>query len=150
MSASDIVLCNPLRSPIGRFQGSLSGIRADDLLAHVFKSVIEDSGVNPADFDEVFAGCANQAGEDNRNVARMSSLLAGIPQHVPAVTVNRLCASGLEAIVQAYRSANCNEGRLFLAGGVENMSRSPYVMPRGPQMPKAGNVTVYDLSLIHI
>ena len=147
MSASDIVLCNALRSPIGRFQGSLSSIRADDLLAHVFKAVIEQSGIDSTAFDEVFAGCANQAGEDNRNVARMSTLLAGIPQHVPAVTVNRLCASGLEAVVQAYRSAKCNEGRLFLAGGVENMSRSPYVMPRGPQMPKAGNFTVYDTSL---
>ena len=109
--------------------------------------MIEQSEFDSTAFDEVFAGCANQAGEDNRNVARMSTLLAGIPQHVPAVTVNRLCASGLEVVVQAYRSAKCNEGRLFLAGGVENMSRSPYVMPRGPQMPKAGNFTVYDTSL---
>ena len=147
MSTKDIVLCTPLRSAIGRFQGTLSAIRADDLLARLFEAVIGHSGINPAEIDEVFAGCANQAGEDNRNVARMSTLLAGIPQHVPAVTVNRLCASGLESVVQAYRSAKCGEGRLFLAGGVENMSRSPYVMPRGPQMPKAGNLTVYDTSL---
>ena len=147
MSTSDIVLCSALRSPIGRFQGTLSAVRPDDLLAHLFSAVIEHAHLDAAAIDEVFAGCANQAGEDNRNIARMSTLLAGIPQHVPAVTVNRLCASGLEAVVQAYRSAKCGEGRLFLAGGVESMSRAPYVMPRGPQMPKAGNLTTYDTSL---
>lgn len=147
MSASDVVLCSALRSPIGRFQGTLSAIRPDDLLARLFEAVIADSDLDASKIDEVFAGCANQAGEDNRNIARMSTLLAGIPQHVPAVTVNRLCASGLEAVVQAYRSAKCGDGRLFLAGGVESMSRAPYVMPRGPQMPKAGNLTTYDTSL---
>jgi len=147
MSANDIVLCSALRSPIGRFQGTLSSVRPDDLLASVFTAVIADANLDSSHIDEVFAGCANQAGEDNRNIARMSTLLAGIPQHVPAVTVNRLCASGLEAVVQAYRSAKCGEGRLFLAGGVESMSRAPYVMPRGPQMPKAGNLTTYDTCL---
>ena len=130
MSANDIVLCSALRSPIGRFQGTLSSVRPDDLLASVFTSVIADADLDSSHIDEVFAGCANQAGEDNRNIARMSTLLAGIPQHVPAVTVNRLCASGLEAVVQAYRSAKCGEGRLFLAGGVESMSRAPFVMPK--------------------
>ena len=98
-------------------------------------------------YDEVIMGCANQAGEDNRNVARMSLLLAGLPQSVPGVTVNRLCASGLEAVNQAVRAAKCGDGDLFIAGGVESMSRAPYTMPRGPQMPKAGNVTIYDTSL---
>ena len=147
MSPNDVVLCSALRSPIGRFQGTLSAIRPDDLLARLFEAVISDSDLDTSQIDEVFAGCANQAGEDNRNIARMSTLLAGIPQHVPAVTVNRLCASGLEAVVQAYRSAKCGDGQLFLAGGVESMSRSPYVMPRGPQMPKAGNLTTYDTCL---
>ena len=147
MSSNDIVLCSALRSPIGRFQGTLSAIRPDDLLARLFEAVIANANLDATHIDEVFAGCANQAGEDNRNIARMSTLLAGIPQHVPAVTVNRLCASGLEAVVQAYRSAKCGDGRLFLAGGVESMSRAPYVMSRGPQMPKAGNLTTYDTSL---
>lgn len=147
MSPNDVVLCSALRSPIGRFQGTLSAIRPDDLLARLFEAVVSDSDLDASQIDEVFAGCANQAGEDNRNIARMSTLLAGIPQHVPAVTVNRLCASGLEAVVQAYRSAKCGDGHLFLAGGVESMSRAPYVMPRGPQMPKAGNLTTYDTCL---
>ena len=147
MSPNDVVLCSALRSPIGRFQGTLSAVRPDDLLARLFEAVISASDLDASKIDEVFAGCANQAGEDNRNIARMSTLLAGIPQHVPAVTVNRLCASGLESVVQAYRSAKCGDGRLFLAGGVESMSRAPYVMPRGPQMPKAGNLTTYDTSL---
>ena len=147
MSSNDVVLCSALRSPIGRFQGTLSAVRPDDLLARLFEAVIADSDLDASQIDEVFAGCANQAGEDNRNIARMSTLLAGIPQHVPAVTVNRLCASGLESVVQAYRSAKCGDGQLFLAGGVESMSRAPYVMPRGPQMPKAGNLTTYDTSL---
>ncbi len=144
---SDIVLCNPLRTPIGRFQGGLSTVRPDDLLAHVLRAVVEQAGIDPAEVEEVFAGCANQAGEDNRNVARMSALLAGFPQEVAGVTVNRLCASGLEAVNQAARAARCGDGDVFLAGGVESMSRAPYSMPRGPQMPKAGNVTLWDTSL---
>ena len=144
---SNIVLCNALRSPIGRFQGTLSTVRPDDLLARVMEGVIKQADIDPALINEVFMGCANQAGEDNRNIARMSSLLAGIPQSVPGVTVNRLCASGLEAVVQGYRAARCDEGNLFLVGGVESMSRAPYSMPRGPQMPKAGNFQVYDTSL---
>lgn len=144
---SDIVICNPLRTPIGRFLGGLSSIRPDDLLAEIFSAVIKQSGIEAANIDEVFAGCANQAGEDNRNIARMSALLAGIPESVPGVTVNRLCASGLEAVVQAYRAAKCGDGELFLAGGVESMSRAPYTMPRGNIVPKAGNVTIYDTSL---
>lgn len=144
---SDIVICEAVRSPIGRFQGALSTVRPDDLLAHVLKAVVDRAGIDPADLEEVFAGCANQAGEDNRNVARMSSLLAGFPQEVAGVTVNRLCASGLEAVNQAFRAARCGDGDLFIAGGVESMSRAPYSLPRGPQMPKAGNVTAWDTCL---
>lgn len=144
---SDVVLCNALRTPIGRFQGGLSSVRPDDLLAHVFRAVLDQSGLDPALLEDVFAGCANQAGEDNRNVARMASLLAGVPQQVGGVTVNRLCASGLEAVNQAYRAASVGDGSAFLAGGVESMSRAPYSLPRGPQMPKAGNFTAWDTSL---
>ncbi|MEC7987573.1 MAG: thiolase family protein [Myxococcota bacterium] len=143
----EIVICTPLRSPIGRFQGGLSTVRPDDLAARIIEAVIQQSGLEPHRIDDVFMGCANQAGEDNRNIARMSSLLAGIPQSAPGVTVNRLCASGLEAVVQAYRAARCGEGSIFLAGGVESMSRAPYSMPRGPNLPKAGNVQVYDTCL---
>jgi 3-oxoadipyl-CoA thiolase len=143
----DIVICEAVRTPIGRFQGGLSTVRPDDLLAHAFKAVIDRTGIDPAELEEVFAGCANQAGEDNRNVARMSALLAGFPQEVAGVTVNRLCASGLEAVNQAYRAARCGDGDLFIAGGVESMSRAPYSVPRGPQMPKAGNLTAWDTCL---
>ena len=143
----DVVICAPLRTPIGRFMGGLSAVRADDLLAHSFSAVLSATGIDPAQIDDVFAGCANQAGEDNRNVARMSLLLAGVPQSVPGVTVNRLCASGLEAVNQAFRAARCGDGDLFLVGGVESMSRAPYSMPRGPNMPKAGNVQIYDTCL---
>jgi len=143
----DIVICEAVRTPIGRFQGGLSTVRPDDLLAHAFKAVVDRSGIDPASLEEVFAGCANQAGEDNRNVARMSALLAGFPQEVAGVTVNRLCASGLEAVNQAFRAARCGDGELFIAGGVESMSRAPYSMPRGPQMPKAGNLTAWDTCL---
>ena len=143
----DVVICEAVRTPIGRFQGGLSAVRPDDLLAHAFKAVVDRTGIDPAELEEVFAGCANQAGEDNRNVARMSALLAGFPHAVAGVTLNRLCASGLEAVNQAYRAARCGDGDLFIAGGVESMSRAPYSVPRGPQMPKAGNLTAWDTCL---
>lgn len=147
MELNDVVICEALRTPIGRFQGGLSGVRPDDLAAHSIKAVIDRSGIDPALVDEVFMGCANQAGEDNRNVARMALLLAGLPQSVPGVTLNRLCASGLEAVNQAFRAARCGDGDVFIAGGVESMSRAPYSIPRGANFPKAGNVTIYDTSL---
>jgi acetyl-CoA acyltransferase len=143
----DVVICSAVRTPIGRFLGGLSTVRPDDLLAHTIRAVVDQSGVDPALVDDVFMGCANQAGEDNRNVARMALLLAGLPQSVPGVTVNRLCASGLEAVNQAFRAARCGDGSVYLAGGVESMSRAPYSMARGNTTPKAGNVTVYDTSL---
>jgi len=147
MDASTVTLCAALRSPIGKFGGALSDIRPDDLAAQVLAAVVAQSGVDPALIDEVYLGCANQAGEDNRNVARMALLLAGLPQSVPGVTVNRLCASGLEAINQASRAGRCGDGGLFLAGGVESMSRAPYVLPRGNTAPKMGNFTAFDTSL---
>ena len=147
LSDHDVVICAALRTPIGRFGGGLSGLRPDDLAATVLAALVEQNGLPADEIGEVFLGCANQAGEDNRNVARMALLLAGLPMSVPGVTVNRLCASGLEAVNQAVRAARCGEGDLFLAGGVESMSRAPYSMARGPQLPKAGNVTVYDTSL---
>lgn len=143
----DVVICTPRRTPIGRFMGGLSTVRPDDLLGMTMAAVIEASGLDPASIDDVFMGCANQAGEDNRNVARMASLLAGLPQTVPGVTVNRLCASGLEAVNQAFRAARCGDGDVYLAGGVEGMSRAPYSMARGPNLPKAGNSTLWDTCL---
>lgn len=141
------VIVDAVRTPIGRFQGGLSPVRADDLAAHALRALLERTGIDPALVDDVFMGCANQAGEDNRNVARMASLLAGVPQSVPGVTVNRLCASGLEAVNQAARAVQCGDGSVYLAGGVENMSRAPYVFARGPVAPKAGNITGFDTCL---
>jgi 3-oxoadipyl-CoA thiolase len=139
------VLCTPLRTPVGRFGGALAEVRPDDLAALVLRAVAERSGLDPALVDEVVLGCANQAGEDNRNVARMATLLAGFPQTVPGVTVNRLCASGLEAVVHAARAVRCGEARIALAGGVESMSRAPFSLPRTP--PKMGGYTAFDTSL---
>lgn len=123
------VIC-ALRTPIGRYGGTLSSIRPDDLAAHVIRAVVERSGIDPALIDDVYMGAANQAGEDNRNVARMSALLAGLPTSVPGSTVNRLCASGLEAINIAARMIEANHGDVFIAGGVESMSRAPLVMSK--------------------
>ena len=147
MSFPDIVIVDAVRTPIGRFLGGLSTVRPDDLLALPIRALLERTGLDPARVDDVYMGCANQAGEDNRNVARMSLLLAGMPQSVPGVTLNRLCASGLEAENQASRAAMVGDGSVFIAGGVESMSRAPYSVPRGPTMPKAGNVTAWDTSL---
>jgi len=147
MSFPEVVVVDAVRTPIGRFLGGLSTVRPDDLLALTLRSVLARTGLDPAEVDDVYAGCANQAGEDNRNVARMSLLLAGLPHSVPGVTLNRLCASGLEAVAQASRAAMVGDGSVFLAGGVEAMSRAPYSVPRGPLMPKAGNVTAWDTSL---
>ena len=144
---NEVVVADAVRTPIGRFLGGLSSMRADDLAAHSLRALLQRTGLDPALVDDVFVGCANQAGEDNRNVARMASLLAGVPQSVPGVTVNRLCASGLEAVNQAARAAQVGDGSVYLAGGVESMSRAPYVFARGPVAPKAGNITGFDTSL---
>ena len=116
-----------LRTPVGRYGGALKSIRPDDLAAHVIKAVLGHSGIDPTLIDDVYLGAANQAGEDNRNVARMASLLAGLPDTVPGATVNRLCASGLEAINIAARMIEAGHGEVFIAGGVESMTRAPFV-----------------------
>ncbi|MEN5240904.1 MULTISPECIES: 3-oxoadipyl-CoA thiolase [Pseudomonas] len=125
----DVFICDAIRTPIGRFGGALAGVRADDLAAVPLKALIErNPSVQWDQLDEVFFGCANQAGEDNRNVARMALLLAGLPQSVPGVTLNRLCASGMDAIGTAFRAIASGEMELAIAGGVESMSRAPFVM----------------------
>ncbi|MDI5890333.1 3-oxoadipyl-CoA thiolase [Halomonas rhizosphaerae] len=126
---SDVFLCHPRRSAVGRFGGTLSSVRPDDLAASIFKAVLAEApGLDPAAIDDVFMGCANQAGEDNRSVARMSALLAGLPTSVPGTTLNRLCGSGMDAVGTAFRAIKAGEMDLALAGGVESMSRAPYVM----------------------
>ncbi len=125
----DVFICDAIRTPIGRFGGALAGVRADDLAAVPLKALIErNPSVQWDQVDEVFFGCANQAGEDNRNVARMALLLAGLPQSIPGVTLNRLCASGMDAIGTAFRAIASGEMELAIAGGVESMSRAPFVM----------------------
>ncbi|MDA0803116.1 MAG: thiolase family protein [Planctomycetota bacterium] len=122
-----------LRTPVGRHGGSLSTIRPDDLAAHVIRAVVDRTGIDPAIIDDVYLGATNQAGEDNRNVARMASLIAGLPVTVPGATVNRLCASGLEAIHIAARMIESGQGDVMIAGGVESMSRAPYVLSKSEQ-----------------
>jgi len=123
-------IISALRTPIGRYGGGLSSIRPDDLAAHVIRAVVDQSGIDPTIIDEVYFGAANQAGEDNRNVARMAALLAGLPETVPGCTVNRLCASGLEAINVAARMIEAGHGEVMIAGGVESMSRAPFVQAK--------------------
>src|SRR5256886_5965629 len=121
-------ICAALRTPVGKHGGALAGVRADDLAAVPIKAVVERSGIDPTAIDDVILGCANQAGEDNRNVARMALLLAGLPVEVPGQTVNRLCGSGLQAVASAAQAIKSGEGEAFIAGGVESMTRAPYVM----------------------
>jgi acetyl-CoA C-acetyltransferase len=144
----EVVIASAARTPIGQIRGALSGVRPDDLLALVLREAVNRAGIDAAEIEEVIAGCANQAGEDNRNVARMALLLAGIPQSVPGSTVNRLCASGLTAINQAARAIRAGEGDIYLAGGVESMTRAPYVLPKNPQsFGPSGNITGFDSTL---
>jgi len=124
---AEALIIDAVRTPIGRYGGALAGARPDDLAARVVEAAVQRTGLDPSSVDEVFMGATNQAGEDNRNVARMAVLLAGLPVEVPGVTVNRLCASGLEAVVQASRALKLGEGSLMLAGGVESMTRAPLV-----------------------
>jgi acetyl-CoA C-acetyltransferase len=136
-----------LRTPIGRFRGALAGVRPDDLAGLVIAEIVRRNCVPADEIDDVIFGCANQAGEDNRNVARMGLLLAGLPQSVPGATVNRLCGSGLEALLSAARAIAAGEGDLFIAGGVESMTRAPFVMPKAAAPWPNGNLTVFDSSL---
>lgn len=129
LNMEDVFVCDAIRTPIGRYGGALAAVRPDDLAAHVLRALVErNKGVDWNELDEVFFGCANQSGEDNRNVARMATLLAGLPPAVPGVTLNRLCASGMDAVGTAARAIACGELSLAIAGGVESMSRAPFVM----------------------
>ena len=128
---TDVFICDYIRTPIGRFGGSLSSVRADDLGAVPLRALMaRNAGVDWAAVDDVIFGCANQAGEDNRNVARMSALLAGLPVTVTGTTINRLCGSGMDAVLAAARQIKAGEAELMIAGGVESMSRAPFVMPK--------------------
>ena len=141
------VIIEALRTPIGALGGALASVRPDDLAARVIKAILERSKLDPALVEEVYLGCANQAGEDNRNVARMALLLAGLPVSVAGVTVNRLCASGLNAVNQAARAIRAGEGEVYIAGGVESMSRAPYSLPKAESGFPFGNLTAYDTAL---
>jgi 3-oxoadipyl-CoA thiolase len=143
----EALIIDALRTPMGGYRGSLSRVRPDDLAARVVSAVVKRNGIDPARIDDVYMGAANQAGEDNRDVARMASLLAGLPVEVPGVTVNRLCASGLEAVNQASRALRLGEGEVYLAGGVESMSRAPWVMPKPESGLPRGERTMYDTTL---
>ncbi len=141
------VIIDAIRTPIGALGGALAAVRPDDLAARVIKTIVERNKLDPALVEEVYLGCANQAGEDNRNVARMALLLAGLPVSVAGVTVNRLCASGLNAVNQAARAIRAGEGEVFIAGGVESMSRAPYSLPKAEGGFPFGNLTAYDTAL---
>src|SRR3981189_1445552 len=124
----DAFIYDGLRTPIGRHAGTLAALRPDDLAAEAIREGVARTALEPREVSDVVMGCVNQAGEDNRNVARFAALLSGLPPTTPGVTVNRLCASGLQAVVDAARAVTCEEGDLYIAGGVESMSRAPYVM----------------------
>ena len=143
----DVVIIDAIRTPIGALGGSLSSVRPDDLAALVIRTIVERTGIDPALIEEVYLGCANQAGEDNRNVARMAALLAGLPVEVAGVTFNRLCASGLTAVNMAARAIRAGEGDVFIAGGVESMSRAPYSIPKAESGFSFGNLTAWDTAL---
>jgi 3-oxoadipyl-CoA thiolase len=142
-----VFICDAIRTPVGRYGGSLAAVRADDLAAIPLKAILErNSGIDPAQIDDVIMGCANQAGEDNRNVARMALLLAGLPLQVPGMTVNRLCGSGMEAIGTAARAIKAGEAELILAGGVESMTRAPFVMGKSTEA-FARQTEIYDTTI---
>src|SRR5574340_1550535 len=143
----DVVIVDAVRTPVGALGGALAGVRPDDLAALVIRALVERMKVPPEQIEEVYFGCANQAGEDNRNVARMASLLAGLPPEVAGVTVNRLCASGLNAVNLASRHILAGDGDVYIAGGVESMSRAPYSIPKADSAFSFGNLTAWDTTL---
>jgi 3-oxoadipyl-CoA thiolase len=144
---TEAVIIDAVRTPIGALGGVLAPVRPDDLAALVLRAIVARTGIDPAIVEEVYLGCANQAGEDNRNVARMAVLLAGFPVEVAAVTFNRLCASGLNAVNHAARAIKAGEGEVYIAGGVESMSRAPYSTPKAEQPFAFGNLTAWDTAL---
>jgi acetyl-CoA acetyltransferase len=144
---SRAVVLSGVRTPIGRYGGALSDVRPDDLAATVIAEAVRRAGVRGEGIEDVYFGCANQAGEDNRNVARMAVLLAGLPESVAGVTVNRLCASGLSAVVSACHAVAAGDGDLFVAGGVESMSRAPLAIAKPEHAFPRGNQTAWDTTL---
>jgi 3-oxoadipyl-CoA thiolase len=144
---SEAYLVDAVRTPMGAYRGALSGVRPDDLAAHVVRATVERTGVDPERITDVYFGAANQSGEDNRDVARMAALLAGLPDSVPGATVNRLCASGLEAVNAAARAVKLGEGDFYLAGGVESMSRAPWVVGKPERGLPRGEQTMHDTTL---
>jgi 3-oxoadipyl-CoA thiolase len=143
----EAVIVEAVRTPVGRHGGALAAVRPDDLAALVIAEAVTRAGIEPNFVEDVYMGCANQAGEDNRDVARMALLLAGLPSGVGGATINRLCASGLEAINQAARAIKCGEGDVFVAGGVESMSRAPWSVPKAERAFPWGSVTMYDTTI---
>jgi acetyl-CoA acyltransferase len=147
MATHEVWIVDALRTPVGRHGGGLAGVRPDDLAAHVLNSLTARTEIPLADIEDVYLGCVNQAGEDNRNVARMSLLLAGLPEEVAGCTVNRLCGSGLEAVACAVRAILAGEGRVYLAGGVESMSRAPLIVAKAERPFSTGHQTMYDTTI---
>ena len=143
----EAVIVSAVRTPVGRYGGGLSSVRADDLAAVALREALARSGIDAASIEDVYLGCANQAGEDNRNVARMALLMAGLPYTVPGATTNRLCGSGLDAVNTAVKSILSGEGHAYLAGGVESMSRAPLVQAKPEKAFQNGNQTLYDSTL---
>lgn len=143
----EVVIIDGVRSPIGKHNGALATVRPDDLLAHTYRALMERTGVDPALLDDVYAGCGNQAGEDNRDVARMAVLLAGFPVEVPGVTVNRNCSSALEAVNQAAKAILAGEGEVYIGSGVESMSRAPWSMPKPETMRPVGPPQIWDTTV---
>jgi 3-oxoadipyl-CoA thiolase len=141
------VVVDGLRTPFGRYGGALAGVRPDDMAAHVVRAVLDRNGVDPAAVDDVILGAANQAGEDNRNVGRMAALLAGLPLEVPGATVNRLCGSGMNAVINAAHAIVAGDGSVFVAGGVESMTRAPFVMAKPSAAFPRGEQTLFDTTL---
>src|SRR5690554_103315 len=144
---TEVWIIDAVRTPIGRHGGALASVRPDDLAAHVIRALLDRTGLDPSCIDDVILGCANQAGEDNRNVARMAALLAGLPVEVAGQTVNRLCGSGLQAVLSAAHAIRAGEGDVMIAGGVESMSRAPYVMLKAEQAYARGSPEVADTVL---
>ena len=147
LKETDVVVIAAVRTPVGKLGGALATVRPDDLAAEAIRAAVAQAKIDPNEIADVYLGCANQAGEDNRNVARMGALLAGLPQSVPGCTVNRLCASGLEAINAAARAILAGEGEVYVAGGVESMSRAPWALPKAESAFPFGNLTAYDTAL---
>ncbi|MFC4767765.1 thiolase family protein [Effusibacillus consociatus] len=143
----EAVIIDAVRTPIGKYNGALKDVRADDLAAHVIRELLARNPIDPSLVEDVYFGCTNQGGEDNRNVARMALLLAGMPETVPGVTVNRLCASGLEAVNQAAAAIKSDLGDVFIAGGTESMTRAPYVMMKPQLGGMRDNQTLYDTTI---